>query len=108
MKLRHRVSTWLFPVLYAPALSLAAAVPGGGGLDPLTRILEEIRAFFEGPLAISVGVIAIVSAGLIYAFTEGGAPLRRMVGVIFGLGIAFSASSFFLPFLGGGAGLVAP
>ncbi len=97
-----------FLTCYVPTIALAATVPTGGGLDPLTRILDEIRKFFEGPMATSVGVIAIVAAGLAFAFSEGGTVLRRLVGVVFGLGIAFSASSFFLPFLGGGSGMVSP
>ncbi|MEN6488168.1 MAG: TrbC/VirB2 family protein, partial [Smithella sp.] len=51
------------------------------------------------------GVIAICITGLALAFGEGGGLMRKILGIVFGLSIAFSASSFGLSFFGYGGGL---
>lgn len=56
---------------------------------PLTKIMQSI----SGPVAMSLGVIAIVIAGLAIAFGESGSGVRRLLQVVFGLAIAFTASS---------------
>lgn len=78
---------------------------GGSGMpweDPLQKIADSIT----GPVAKLAGIIAIALAGLGFAFAESGGIMRKVLGIIFGLAIAFSASTFFLPFFGfsGGAG----
>jgi type IV secretion system protein TrbC len=81
---------------------LAAA--GGSGMPyeaPLQRILDSMT----GPVAKTAGVIAIVITGLTFAFGDGGGVLRRLVGIVFGLSIAFSAATFFLTFFGFAGGL---
>ena len=68
---------------------------------PLTSILESI----EGPVARIVAVIIIVITGLSLAFGETSGGFRRLIQIVFGLSIAFAATSFFLSFFsfGGGA-----
>ena len=68
---------------------------------PLTSILESI----EGPVARIIAVIIIVITGLSLAFGETSGGFRRLIQIVFGLAIAFSATSFFLSFFsfGGGA-----
>ena len=71
----------------------------GSGLpweSPLQKILDSI----SGPVAKVVGVLAIVLTGLGLAFGEGGGLMRKALGIVFGLSIAFSASSFGLSFFG--------
>ena len=83
-----------------PGVSSAA----GSGMPyeaPLQRILDSMT----GPVAKTVGVLAIVITGLSFAFGEAGGVLRRLVGIVFGLSLAFSASTFFLDFLGFAGGL---
>ena len=80
-----------------------AALAAGSGMPweaPLQTILESI----EGPVAKIVAVIIIVT-GLTLAFGDSSGGFRRMVQIVFGLSIAFAASSFFLSFFsfGGGA-----
>lgn len=70
--------------------------------DPLAQLVASI----EGPVARTIGVIAIVVTGLGLAFGEGGGGMRKMLWVVFGLSIAFAATSFFLNFLGFSAGAV--
>lgn len=97
------------PILAGLVLSAALIIPeaahaAGSGMPweaPLTAILESI----EGPVARIVAVIVIVITGLSLAFGDTGGGFRRLVQIVFGLSIAFAATSFFLSFFsfGGGA-----
>ena len=68
---------------------------------PLQSILESI----EGPVAKIVAVIIIIVTGLTLAFGDTSGGSRKLIQIVFGLSIAFAASSFFLSFFsfGGGA-----
>ena len=68
---------------------------------PLQSILESI----EGPVAKVISLIIIIITGLTISFGDTSGGFRRMVQIVFGLSIAFAASSFFLTFFsfGGGA-----
>ena len=59
----------------------------------------------EGPVAKIVAVIIIIITGLTLAFGETSGGFRRLIQIVFGISIAFAASSFFLSFFsfGGGA-----
>ena len=59
----------------------------------------------QGPVAKVVSVIVIIVTGLTLAFGESSGGFRRLIQIVFGLSIAFAASSFFLSFFsfGGGA-----
>jgi type IV secretion system protein VirB2 len=53
-------------------------------------------------------VIVIITTGLSLAFGETAGGFRRLIQIVFGLSIAFAASSFFLSFFSfGGGALVA-
>lgn len=75
-----------------------------GGDMPWQTPLENIMNSVSGPVAKSIGVIAIVVTGLGLAFGEGGGGMKKMLWVVFGLSIAFAATSFFLDFFGFSAG----
>ncbi|MBK8200601.1 MAG: TrbC/VIRB2 family protein [Acidobacteria bacterium] len=87
----------------AVTLALAAAMaPGahaaGSGMPwegPLDQILQSI----EGPVARIVAVIIITLTGLTLAFGETSGGFRKLIQIVFGLSIAFAATSFFLTFL---------
>ena len=89
------------------AIGLAVAAPAhaaGTGMPwegPLTQILSSI----EGPVARIVAVIIITLTGLTLAFGETSGGFRKLIQIVFGLSIAFAATSFFLTFFsfGGGA-----
>jgi type IV secretory pathway VirB2 component (pilin) len=88
----------------ALALRIAEARAAGSGMpweEPLQRVLESV----QGPVAKIVAVIIIIVTGLTLAFGETAGGFRRLIQIIFGLSIAFAASSFFLSFFsfGGGA-----
>ncbi len=62
--------------------------------EPLNQILESV----QGPVARIVSVIIITVTGLTLAFGETSGGFRRLIQIVFGLSIAFAASSFFLSF----------
>ncbi|MBZ9803413.1 TrbC/VirB2 family protein [Mesorhizobium sp. ES1-6] len=85
-------------IMTAPAYAAGSSMPWE---QPLQQILESI----EGPVAKIVAVIIIIVTGLSLAFGDTSGGFRRLIQIVFGLSIAFAASSFFLSFFsfGGGA-----
>ena len=98
------------PALMAIGVWLAlsgTAYASGSGMpweQPLQQVLESV----QGPVAKIVAVIIIITTGLTLAFGETAGGFRRLIQIVFGLSIAFAASSFFLSFFSfGGGALVA-
>ena len=85
-------------VLVAPAHAAGSGMPWEA---PLDQILQSI----EGPVAKIIGTLAIIITGLTLAFGDTGGGFRKLMQIVFGLSIAFTATSFFLSFFsfGGGA-----
>lgn len=81
-------------VILASCLPAEAAGSGMPWEAPLQKILESI----EGPVAKVVAVIIIIVTGLSLAFGDMGGGFRRLIQIVFGLSIAFAATSFFLSF----------
>jgi len=78
-------------------MTASAAHAAGSGMPweaPLQRILESI----EGPVTKVIAVVIIIVTGLSLAFGDMGGGLRRLIQIVFGLSIAFAATSFFLSF----------
>ena len=102
-----RVRPRIAATALAASLSLMvtqAAYAAGSSMpweEPLQQVLESI----EGPVAKIVAVIIIIATGLTLAFGDSSGGFRRLIQIVFGLSIAFAASSFFLSFFsfGGGA-----
>ena len=69
---------------------------------PLQSILESI----QGPVARIVAVIIIIATGLALAFGDTSGGFRKLIQIVFGLSIAFAASSFFLSFFSFSGGAV--
>ena len=85
-------------------LAVSSAQAAGTNMpweQPLQQILDSV----QGPVAKIVAVIIIIVTGLTLAFGETAGGFRRLIQIVFGLSIAFAASSFFLSFFsfGGGA-----
>jgi len=95
----------LLVIMFA-ALAGGAQAAGGGTAMPWEGPLQAVADSITGPVAKAIGVIAIAITGLGVAFAEGGSWVRRGLGIVFGLAIAFTASSFAASFFGftGGAG----
>jgi len=73
------------------AHAAGSAMPWEG---PLTQILRSI----EGPVAKIFGTVVIIMTGLGLAFGDAGGGVRKLIQIVFGLSIAFTATSFFLSF----------
>lgn len=84
------------------ALPAHAAGSGMPWEAPLETILESI----QGPVARIVAVIIIIATGLTLAFGDTSGGFRKLVQIVFGLSIAFAASSFFLSFFSFAGGAV--
>ena len=84
---------------------LAGPAQAAGSSMPWEAPLEKILQSIEGPVAKIIAVIIIVTTGLTLAFGDTSGGFRRLIQIVFGLSIAFAASSFFLSFFsfGGGA-----
>lgn len=98
---RHLHSVALLAMV---AVCASPALAGGSSMPweaPLQSILESI----EGPVAKIIAVMIIIVTGLTLAFGDTSGGARRLIQIVFGLSIAFAASSFFLSFFsfGGGA-----
>ncbi|MBN9237232.1 MULTISPECIES: TrbC/VirB2 family protein [Phyllobacteriaceae] len=90
-KLRCLSLTALVFLLAAPAYAAGSGMPWE---QPLQQILQSV----QGPVAKIIAVIIIITTGLTLAFGDTGGGFRRLIQIVFGLSIAFAASSFFLSF----------
>ncbi len=86
------VTVTILSIAFAPA-----AYASGSSMPwetPLNQILESV----QGPVAKIISVIIITVTGLTLAFGDTSGGFRRLIQIVFGLSIAFAASSFFLTF----------
>ena len=88
----------------APLMAPGSAHAAGSNM-PWEQPLQQVLQSVEGPVAKIIAVIIIITTGLTLAFGDTSGGFRRLIQIIFGLSIAFAASSFFLTFFsfGGGA-----
>lgn len=88
------------PLAIFVVLSVAAPAWAGttGTAMPWETPLQTIQESLSGPVAKAVGIIAIVVTALGFAFSEGGSALRKGIGIVFGLAIAFTATTFISSF----------
>ncbi len=86
-------------------VALAGPAHAAGSGMPWEAPLDQILQSIEGPVAKIVGTLAIIITGLTLAFGDTGGGFRKLIQIVFGLSIAFTATSFFLSFFsfGGGA-----
>ena len=92
----HRIAGLsAFISLTAAATSEAQAA---GSSMPWEQPLQQILDSIQGPVAKIMAVIIIIATGLTLAFGDTSGGFRRLIQIVFGLSIAFAASSFFLSF----------
>lgn len=103
MTSHHR--TTLAAAVLAVAVATASPALAGGSSMPWEAPLQSILESIEGPVAKIIAVMIIIVTGLTLAFGDTSGGARRLIQIVFGLSIAFAASSFFLSFFsfGGGA-----
>ena len=91
-------------------LLLAAAMPAhaAGSNMPWETPLQAILDSVEGPVARIIAVIIIIITGLSLAFGDTAGGFRRLIQIVFGLSIAFAATSFFMTFFAFSGGALLP
>ncbi len=99
------------PLLQATAIAallLVVALPAhaAGSNMPWEAPLQSILDSIQGPVAKIIAVIIIIVTGLTLAFGDTSGGFRRLIQIVFGLSIAFAASSFFLSFFSFSGGAV--
>jgi Type IV secretory pathway, VirB2 components (pilins) len=92
-------SALLLSLAANPALAAATGAPWE---TPIQNLVDSLT----GPIAQGVGIIAIVMTGLGFAIAESGGVMRRALGIVFGLALAFAAATWGLTFLGFAGGAV--
>ena len=90
------------PLLAANFIAIGIGIAGpawaSGSSMPWEAPLQSILDSIQGPVAKIVAVIIIIVTGLSLAFGDTSGGFRRLIQIVFGLSIAFAASSFFLSF----------
>jgi len=87
-------------------LCLAGTAQAAGSSMPWEGPLQSILDSIQGPVARIVAVIIIIATGLALAFGDTSGGFRKLIQIVFGLTIAFAASSFFLSFFSFSGGAV--
>jgi type IV secretion system protein VirB2 len=85
-------------LLAALLLLVAGTARAAGSSMPWEAPLQSILESIQGPVARIVAVIIIIATGLALAFGDTSGGFRKLIQIVFGLSIAFAASSFFLSF----------
>jgi type IV secretion system protein VirB2 len=88
------------------SVPLAPTAWAAGSSMPWEQPLQQILQSVEGPVAKIIAVIIIIITGLTLAFGETSGGFRRLIQIVFGISIAFAASSFFLSFFSFGGGVL--
>ena len=93
-------------VVFATTCVTITSASAAGSNMPWEQPLNQILQSVEGPVAKIIAVIIIIVTGLSLAFGDTSGGFRRLIQIVFGLSIAFAASSFFLSFFSFGGGVV--
>jgi type IV secretory pathway VirB2 component (pilin) len=105
-RLRFYIFRFIFLAAFASAqMWVSGPASAAGSNMPWEQPLNQILQSIQGPVSKIIAVIIIIVTGLSLAFGDTSGGFRRLIQIVFGLSIAFAASSFFLSFFsfGGGA-----
>ena len=94
------------PLIFVIASFATAPAHAAGSNMPWEQPLQQILESVQGPVSKIIAVIIIITTGLSLAFGDTSGGFRRLIQIVFGLSIAFAASSFFLSFFSFGGGAV--
>jgi type IV secretion system protein TrbC len=88
-------ATWLRLPLLIIGFTLLFAAPALAqtGTSPWENAVSVLQTAFTSTIARGLSLVAIVVAGLTFAFGEGGSK-RVLAGVLFGVGMAIAAVNF--------------
>jgi len=101
-----RLAIGLHCLLIAALLAVALPAHAAGSNMPWEAPLQSVLDSVQGPVARIIAVIVIITTGLALAFGDTSGGFRKLVQIVFGLSIAFAASSFFLTFFSFSGGAV--
>ncbi len=93
-------------MLAAFMLLLAGTAQAAGSSMPWEGPLQSILESIQRPVARIVAVIIIIATCHALAFGDTSGGFRKLIQIVFGLSIAFAASSFFLSFFSFSGGAV--
>jgi type IV secretory pathway VirB2 component (pilin) len=106
-RLASHLSRWTVLAASATILMFAAGPAEAAGSNmPWEQPLNQILQSIQGPVSKIMAVIIIIVTGLSLAFGDTSGGFRRLIQIVFGLSIAFAASSFFLSFFSFGGGVL--
>ena len=103
--MRRRLARGSIAALTSCALLAAGPAFASGSGMPWEGPLQQIVDSITGPVVQAAAVIAVAIFGVGIAMSESGSGMRRALGILFGLSIAFAASTFFLDFFGFAGGM---
>ena len=91
---RYARTSWLRSPLVTLGFTLLLAAPAfAQGTSPWENAVNVLMTAFTSTIARGLSLVAIVVAGLTFAFGEGGSK-RVLAGVLFGVGMAIAAVNF--------------
>src|ERR1700722_2527662 len=91
---KYMRSSWVRSPLMTVSLTLLLAAPTfAQGASPWENAVNVLMTAFTSTIARGLSLVAIVVAGLTFAFGEGGSK-RVLAGVLFGVGMAIAAVNF--------------
>jgi type IV secretory pathway VirB2 component (pilin) len=112
-------AAWLFPFVTASLqraslgvfVTLSLTLPALAGTTGSTAMpwetpLQTLQDSLTGPVAKVIGISAIVMTSLGMAIAENGSVVRKGIGIVFALSIAFTATTFVTSFFNFTAGAV--
>jgi type IV secretory pathway VirB2 component (pilin) len=91
---RYVRSAWVRSPLVTLSFTLLFTAPAlAQGASPWENAVNVLMTAFTSTIARGLSLVAIVVAGLTFAFGEGGSK-RVLAGVLFGVGMAIAAVNF--------------
>jgi type IV secretory pathway VirB2 component (pilin) len=106
-RLRFYIFRFIFLAAFASAqMWVSGPASAAGSNMPWEQPLNQILQSIQGPVSKIIAVIIIIVTGLSLAFGDTSGGFRRLIQIVFGLSIAFAASSFFLSFFSFGGGVL--
>jgi type IV secretory pathway VirB2 component (pilin) len=85
------------------ALSATPAHAGGGPSLPINQMLQNVLSWLSGPLAITVGTIALVAAAFVWMFLRHERGADFAFRALLGTSIAIGAAAIINLLVGAGA-----
>jgi type IV secretion system protein VirB2 len=106
-RLLSHINRWSFLAAFGSAQMWVSGPAWAAGSNmPWEQPLNQILQSIQGPVSKIIAVIIIIVTGLSLAFGDTSGGFRRLIQIVFGLSIAFAASSFFLSFFSFGGGVL--